>query len=249
MRKALTPEQRLVVASNLFGNHSNPDLMYAKMSLMATLSSLGPMRGKGLTIKVESLVRTLGFSCIQTIHSQGFGAFADLKLYGTPQTLSDDGKLLRPYCPEFVTVACSCGVASMKALKDQLPDTEVLGVTVLTNMSDNDTSRIHDGGVHNSTFRMAKLAEEAGLDGLICSANEAPMLRKRFGDRFTLNVPNIRSVSSNIKSDDQNPIRSSDPAGAMTAGTDRIIVGRPISQSQDPLLVVHRILEEIASVL
>jgi orotidine-5'-phosphate decarboxylase len=140
---------------------------------------------------------------------------------------------------------CTAGVAPMKALKDQLPNTEVLGVTILTSLNSVDVGEMFCCSVEDSVIRLAGIAKRAGIDGLISSPKEAEKLRAEFGDFFSINTPAIRPSWAIIPGDDQNPERIMTPAKAIKAGADRIVVGRPILQAKEPLEAVYRTLEEI----
>ncbi len=96
---------------------------------------------------------------------------------------------------------------------------------------------------------LATLADRAGVDGFISSPREAEILRAGFGVVRTINTPAIRPQWAMVKNDDQNKARVMTPAAAIAAGADRIVVGRPILQAEDPAEAVERTLAEIASVL
>jgi orotidine-5'-phosphate decarboxylase len=173
--------------------------------------------------------------------------FADLKLIDIPETLRRDGLFLSELKPELVTVMCVAGEAAMKALKETLPGTEVLGVTVLTHLSEEDAQVMFNCSVQQGVLRFANTAKRAGIDGLISSPKEATLLRGAVGDEMTLNTPAIRPAWSIVKNDDQNAKRVMTPADAIRAGADRIVVGRPIIQADNPYDAAMQTIEEIAS--
>jgi orotidine-5'-phosphate decarboxylase len=183
---------------------------------------------------------------IDQIHDHGLGVFADLKLYDIPNTLATDGAFLRRSKPELLTTVCSAGVAAMLALKKELPETEVLGVTVLTSLKGEDVQEIYSCNMDAAVLRLAKQARLAGIGGWICSPKEASMLRTLSSD-MTINTPAIRPSWFKDPKDDQNPERIMTPAKAIQAGADRIVVGRPITKADDPYEAVMRTIEEIAS--
>lgn len=241
---------RLAVAVDLYGQTSDPDDIYARDCLRRMLLLLEPLAGQDLTIKVESILDVCGYGVINSIHAAGFRAFADLKAYGTPNALSEKGRLLRSYQPKFATIACSCGLDSVKAFKQELPDAQVLGVFSLTHIPYVDTI---DFGARESArdvvMDLVWAELENGLDGLICSAGQIPYLRKRFGDRITLNVTNVRFDGKSVPGDDQAASRTSTPCEAVSAGANLVIMGRPITLSRDPLVSTQRALNQITRAL
>lgn len=245
MQKILTPPERLIVAADfrprpVMGNGA-ADVRSQALTLAQSL------KGTGVYLKVNSALRACGYDLIGAIRSYGLRVFADLKLFDIGETLSTDGVLLREAKPEFLTVVCAAGVTALRALKAELPDTEVLGVTVLTSLWDADAWAMFTCSVKEAVMRLAQVAADAKIDGLISSPREAEMLRARFGATLSLNTPGIRPTWAIVQGDDQNPERIMTPAKAIRAGADRIIVGRPITQAKKPYDAVMRTLEEIAS--
>ncbi|MEX2014190.1 MAG: orotidine 5'-phosphate decarboxylase / HUMPS family protein, partial [Parcubacteria group bacterium] len=202
----------------------------------------------GVSLKVESSLRSCGYDLITMIHRRRIRVFADLKLTGTREKLSVEGALLREFCPDFVTVSCASGVVAMKALKAELPTTSVLGVTVLTSFTDRDAMDVYLSSVEQAVMHLAQLAEDAGLDGLILAPREVGVVRALCSQKMTLNTPGIRSPWMVIEDDDQNLGRAMTPKAALEAGADRLIVERAVTQSSKPRDVVQRLIEEIASV-
>lgn len=234
-RRLLVPAERLIVAADF----KDP------RQVMVLARAL---KGTGVYLKVNSALRALGYELITCIHDHNLKVFADLKLYDIPETLATDGALLREAKPELLTVVCTAGVASMQALAVELPETEILGVTVLTSLTQEDVLTIYRyPDIELAVNGLSELAVKAGIDGVICSAKEAAMLRETLGDNMTINTPAIRPGWSVVKNDDQNQKRVMTPADAILAGADRIVVGRPITQAEKPYDAVMRTIEEIAS--
>jgi orotidine-5'-phosphate decarboxylase len=173
--------------------------------------------------------------------------FADLKLIDIGETLATDGEFLRMAKPEILTAMCFAGEKTLRALKTTLPETEVIGVTVLTSLNDDDTRAMFAAPVVPLVARLTNTAINAGLDGLVASAQEAMILRQLIGDTITINTPGIRPLWHAVSNDDQNPERVMTPKRAMEAGADRIVVGRPITQSNNPYDAVMQTMEEIAA--
>ncbi|HEU0085812.1 MAG TPA: orotidine-5'-phosphate decarboxylase [Candidatus Paceibacterota bacterium] len=244
MLKTLTPEEQLIVAADFKPTAPN-GMNWVKAQVLALADSL---KGTGVYLKVNSALRACGYNLIGEIQSRGLRVFADLKLFDIGETLSTDGALLKEAKPEILTTVCVAGVTAMQALKAELPDTEVLGVTVLTSLKDADTQAMFTCSTEEAVLRFARVAKDAGIDGLISSPNEAEMLRAEFGIVFSLNTPGIRPTWAIVPGDDQNPDRIMTPAKAIKAGADRIVVGRPILQAKNYYTAVMRTIEEIASV-
>jgi orotidine-5'-phosphate decarboxylase len=247
-RSLLTPAERLIVAADfkpdasVVGCCSRRDWVRLQV-----LSLANKLKGTGVCLKVNSALRVCGYDLIDQIHLFGLRVFADLKLFDIGETLSTDGVFLREAKPEMLTVACVAGVTAMKALKAELPDTEVLGVTVLTSLYDADTQAMFTCSTEEAVMRFAQVGADAKIDGLISSPKEVEVLRARFGILLSLNTPAIRPAWSVVKGDDQNQKRVMTPADAITAGADKIVVGRPIIQAEKPYDAVMRTIEEIAS--
>jgi orotidine-5'-phosphate decarboxylase len=203
------------------------------------------LEGTGVYIKVNSALRACGFDLIHVLHEQGLRVFADLKLNDIPETLGTDGVILREFKPDLLTVMCTTGVKGMIELKSKLPDTEVLGVTILTSLLEADTQTIYGCSVDEAVMRLARQAAEAKIGGFVCSPKEVGMIATQFGNCFTYNVPAIRPLCTLVPGDDQNPDRIMTTAKALISGATRLVVGRPILLAKDPLDMVKRILAEI----
>lgn len=243
--KTLTPVERLIVAADFKPTGSN-GREWVRAQVLALADSLN---GTGVYLKVNSALRAAGYGLIDEIHSRGLRVFADLKLIDISETLGTDGALLREAKPELLTTMCVSGITAMQALKVELPDTEVLGVTVLTSLKDADTQAMFTCSTEEAVMRFAQVAADAKIDGLISSPKEAEVLRAKFGIVLSLNTPAIRPTWAIVPGDDQNPERIMTPAKAIKAGADRIVIGRPIVKSENPHDAVMRTIEEIASAM
>lgn len=241
MAQLLSPASRLIVAAD-FKPQPLQGRLWARQQVLALADSL---RNTGVYIKVNSALRALGYDLIDEIHARGLKVFADLKFCDIPETLATDGAYLKEVCPELVTVMCSAGVDAMRALAVELPGAEVLGVTALTSLKNEDTQAMFSCSTEEAVLRFAYVAQQAKIDGLISSPREVEMLRAEFELLFSLNTPAIRPTWSIVKGDDQNPDRIMTPEKAIKAGADRIVVGRPIVRSPDPRAAVLRTIEEI----
>jgi orotidine-5'-phosphate decarboxylase len=261
MQKTLTAAERLIVAADFKppvtdeSKNLEPDRLheqsrwrreYVRSQVLSLADSL---KGTGVYLKVNSALRACGYDLIGEIQLRGLRVFADLKLIDIGETLSVDGVLLKEAKPELLTTMCVSGVVAMKALKAQLPHTEVLGVTVLTSLTEAEIFRMFQCNLDAVVDTLADMGEEAGLDGFVCSPKEAARLRSKISSTRTINTPNIRPAWAIVPGDDQNPKRSMTPAEAIKVGADRIVVGRPIVKAEKPYDAVMRTIEEIASAM
>lgn len=245
--KTLTPAQRLIVAADFKPKAGSARSSASVRSQVLDLAD--SLEGSGVYLKVNSALRACGYGLIEEIHERGLLCFADLKLCDIDATLAIDGMLLREAKPELLTVMCVAGVTAMQALKAELPDVEVLGVTALTSLKNADTQMMFTCSTEEAVMRFAQVAVNAKIDGLISSPAEAEVLRAKFGLLVSLNTPAIRPAWGLVAGDDQNSARVMTPAKAIKAGADRIVVGRPITQDADPRSAAMRTIDEIASAL
>lgn len=245
--KTLTPAERLIVAADF---KPAPGMVAGKTWVENEVLGLAEkLKGTGVYLKVNSALRAVGYDLITYIHNCGLRVFADLKLFDIGETLATDGVLLREAKPEILTTVCAAGDAAMKALKAELPDTEVLGVTVLTSVSQDEANRMFSYAMLiDSVCMFARNATEAGLDGIICAPTEAASVRRNIKPNMTVNTPAVRPSWSIVSGDDQNPDRIMTPAKAIATGVDRLVIGRPIVKAQSPRDAVLRTIEEIASI-
>ena len=244
--KDLIPAERLIVAADFKPNGPQQGLEWLSDQIDYLLNDL---QGTGVYIKVGSALRALDYRLIQRIHHKGLKCFVDFKLFDIDNTLEIDGLWLAKYHPEIVTVACATGSESMRALKNKLPNTEILGVTVLTTFDDEDCDQVYSLSVDRAVKRLAYLASHSDIDGFVCSPAGANILRKEFVNRFTINTPGIRFANSPVAHDTQNLNRVMTPAKAIKAGADRIIMGRPILEAKDRRAAVEQAIAEIKSTL
>jgi len=177
----------------------------------------------------------------------GRPVFLDLKLHDIPNTVAGAVRAVLPLRPRMLTVHAGGGPAMIEAARqavDAVGDDAplLLAVTVLTSL---DSSALHAtgvaGGPRQQVLRLARLALDAGADGIVCSAHEASMLRDALGAGPVLVVPGIRPLGA--AAGDQ--ARTMAPREAVDAGADWIVVGRPITGSADPAAAAAAIMEEI----
>ena len=197
----------------------------------------------GVVIKLNSVLRAVGYSLIGDVHERDLSVFADLKLVDIPNTMKNDAAFLAPYAPEMLTVMCSAGIAGMHAVQSALPDTNVLGVTVLTSLDEEECQQIFACSTRAGVLRFGRMAQLASLGNLVLSPNEVEVVKKRPELALSCNTPGIRPLWSLVSGDDQSRVMT--PGDAIAAGAERIVVGRPITQHEDPREAIERTLEEI----
>lgn len=175
--------------------------------------------------------------------------FLDLKLHDIPNTVAGAVRAVLPLRPAMLTLHAAGGgamIAAARAASEQAGDARpvLLAVTVLTSL---DAEALHAtgvaGGARQQVMRLARLALDAGADGLVCSAHEVAMLRAALGPTPVLVVPGIRPAGS--EHGDQ--ARTMTPADAAQAGADWLVVGRPITTSNDPGAAAAAIAAELAA--
>ncbi|MNN35782.1 Orotidine 5'-phosphate decarboxylase [compost metagenome] len=173
--------------------------------------------------------------------------FLDLKFHDIPNTTAMAVKAAAEMGVWMVNVHCSGGLRMMAACRETLdtlsgPKPLLIGVTVLTSMEREDLAGIGlDVEPQEQVLRLAGLAAQAGLDGLVCSAQEAPAL-KAAQPQLQLVTPGIRPAGS--AQDDQRRILT--PRQALDAGSDYLVIGRPISQAADPAAALAAIAADLA---
>ncbi|KAB0652933.1 orotidine-5'-phosphate decarboxylase [Acinetobacter bohemicus] len=184
-----------------------------------------------------------GPSVVKALHDKGFEVFLDLKFHDIPNTTAQAVCAAADLGVWMVNVHASGGRKMMETCVQRLKagnySTQLIAVTVLTSMGRED---LKDLGFDIEPFeqvkRLAKLTQESGLDGVVCSAQEAKMLRETLGQDFALVTPGIRPVGSNA--DDQKRIVT--PKQAMIDGSTHLVIGRPITQSENPNQTLRDIL-------
>ncbi len=173
--------------------------------------------------------------------------FLDLKLHDIPNTVGAGVRAALPLKPAFMTIHTSGGPAMMRAAAEAAAAggagrPRILGVTVLTSLDDGDLEAVGQSTpVAAQVERLARLARDCGLDGVVCSPNEVAALRAACGPDFILMVPGIRPAWSAVN--DQKRIMT--PAQAMAAGASQLVIGRPITADPTPADAARRINAEL----
>ncbi|HQR50814.1 MAG TPA: orotidine-5'-phosphate decarboxylase [Methylophilaceae bacterium] len=195
----------------------------------------------------KELFTVAGPRLVEQLIEKNFGVFLDLKFHDIPNTAAKACQAAAQLGVWMLNVHASGGRAMMQAAReavDKTPGTPLLiAVTVLTSM---DEPALHEIGVastlQDQVSRLASLTRDCGLDGVVCSAQEAPTLRQSLGQDFCLVTPGIRPAGSG--KDDQSRIVT--PSTALRQGSSYLVIGRPITQVPDPLQALHAIHQEIS---
>ena len=189
-------------------------------------------------IKIGSVsFNALGHQAISYASNKGFKIFLDLKLHDIPNTVKKSIKGLVSLPIDMMTIHTSGGLEMMKAAKNAVDGTDIkiFGVTALTSLSDQDTSLIFKRTAAEQVNTMLDLAEQAGIDGVVCSPHELSLVTKR--ESLLSITPGIRLKDSN---DDQNRVMT--PKDALKQGANFLVIGRPITEAKnikEALLEIH----------
>jgi orotidine-5'-phosphate decarboxylase len=205
------------------------------------LSRLDPRQCR---LKVgKELFTRFGPEVVKMIQAKGFAVFLDLKFHDIPNTVAAAVKAAAELGVWMVNVHASGGERMMRAARaalepygDRAP--LLIAVTVLTSMSDEELPAVGvDSSAGEQVSRLTRLAADCGMDGVVCSAQEAPVLREQQGEQFVLVTPGIRPAESSM--DDQSRVVT--PSQAMALGSHYLVIGRPITRSDDPLAALEKI--------
>ena len=197
----------------------------------------------------KQLFTRVGPQAVEQLVNRGFDVFLDLKFHDIPNTVAKAVTAAADLGVWMVNVHASGGTSMMKAACDALAGRQdkplLTAVTVLTSMAESDLAEVgFHGAALGRVLDLAKLAESAGLDGVVCSAQEAAELRKIVHPDFALVTPGIR-LKGDAAGDQKRVV---EPAAAVSAGADYLVMGRSITAAADPLGVVKRIQLSLASV-
>jgi orotidine-5'-phosphate decarboxylase len=230
----IAPRDRLIVALDLSSVEA-AEAMVARLSDSVGFYKIG-----------YQLAYAGGLPLVRKLADKGKKVFIDLKLHDIGNTVARGVESIAKLGATFLTVHAY--PQTMKAAADARAGTDlnILAVTVLTSYDDDDLRAAgYRLGVSELVQARAQQAEQLGIDGLVCSAEEASALRKVVGHRMRLVTPGIRPAGSS--SGDQKRIMT--PARAIAAGADYLVVGRPVLEAADPRVAAEAIQAEIAPAL
>lgn len=193
----------------------------------------------------KELFTAAGPQFVEKLTRSDFGVFLDLKFHDIPNTVAKACAAASNLGVWMLNVHASGGLEMMQAAKQAVDNSTgkplLIAVTVLTSMNQ---ETLHQVGIETEltahVLNLARLTKQAGLDGVVCSAQEAQMLRSNLGDDFCLVTPGIRPA--NASKDDQSRIVT--PADALRLGSSYLVIGRPITKATDPLAALQAIHQE-----
>ncbi len=193
----------------------------------------------------KELFTATGPQFVEKLAKLEYGVFLDLKFHDIPNTVAKACSAATNLGVWMLNVHASGGLEMMQAAKQAVEANAnsplLIAVTVLTSMNEAAFKKIGiKGTLDNHVVRLAELTRDAGLDGVVCSAAEAPKLRKKLGPDFCLVTPGIRPTSSSL--DDQKRVAT--PKAALIMGSSYLVIGRPITKASDPLAALQAIHDE-----
>jgi orotidine-5'-phosphate decarboxylase len=190
----------------------------------------------------KELFTAAGPALIEALVQRGFAIFLDLKYHDIPNTVASACKAAAELGVWMLNVHAMGGRAMMQAAREALlshqQPPKLIAVTLLTSMG---VPELAETGLRGQpeevVLRLARLAQSCGLDGVVCSAQEAQMLKKECGRDFCLVTPGIRPAQAGM--DDQKRVMT--PEVAIASGADYLVIGRPITRAEDPLAALLKI--------
>ena len=194
----------------------------------------------------KELFTAAGPAVVDALHQRGFEVFLDLKYHDIPNTVAGACRAAARLGVWMLNVHASGGEAMMRAARDAVAAVSrpplIIGVTILTSLGDADLEQVgFNGSAHDAVVRLARLARACGLDGVVCSAQEAPALRQATGEDFLLVTPGIR-LAGDARGDQ---VRVVTPPEAVRLGASYLVIGRPITGAADPIATLESIRQSL----
>lgn len=235
----MTPNERLIVALDVDTREKALELL-EKLKKDVKIFKIG-----------SELFTSCGPGIVEDVKRKGCGVFLDLKFHDIPNTVAKSAIAAARLGVSILNIHALGGQEMMKraakgvreeAKKLKIDKPKVIAVTILTSMDENNLKKIGvDDNMEKQVLRLARLARDSDLDGVVASASEINLIRKNIGEDFLIVTPGVRP--SWAKADDQKRIAT--PKEAIGNGADFIVVGRPIIEAPDPAIAARKILEEI----
>ena len=197
-------------------------------------------------LKIGSqLFTSSGPQIIKELNSLGFDVFLDLKFHDIPNTVYEAVKSAADLGKWMVNVHASGGRAMLEASKKALEGFDqpplLIAVTVLTSLSEDSLNEVGIKDLSEQVLRLAELTNECDLNGVVCASTDVKAIKNIFGKDFITVTPGIRPNDSKVN--DQN--RISTPSEAVKNGSDYLVIGRPITESENPTKALEKIIKEI----
>ena len=214
----------------------------------AALSLLDQLDPALCRVKIgKELFTHFGPQMVRLVQGRGFEVFLDLKFHDIPNTTAQAVLAAADLGVWMVNVHASGGrqmlTTTATRLRESGYDTQLIAVTVLTSMTETDLQEVGVGqSIAQQVLGLARLTQDCGLHGVVCSAQEAPLLRAMLGAGFVLVTPGIRPADA--AQDDQHRIVT--PVDAMRNGATHLVIGRPITKADSPLQQLQGIRQQLA---
>ena len=209
----------------------------------AALALAARLDPKLCRVKVgKELFVASGPDVVHRLQERGFEVFLDLKFHDIPNTVAGACRSAAKLGVWMLNVHASGGEAMMRAAREAIENVArpplLIAVTILTSLADEALRQVGFAGTAaENVERLARLARASGMDGVVCSAQEAPQLRRATGEDFTLVTPGIR-LAGDAKGDQSRVVT---PVEAVRLGADYLVIGRPITQAADPAATLESI--------
>jgi orotidine-5'-phosphate decarboxylase len=217
----------------------------------AALQLVGQLSPELCRLKVgKELFTRAGPQLVESLAGQGFDVFLDLKFHDIPNTVASACHAAADLGVWMLNVHALGGARMLEAAREGVSRAGhsplLIAVTILTSMDETDLAGVGlAGSPLDNVLRLAALAQQSGLDGIVCSSREVTPLRAELNRDFKLVTPGIRPAGS--QADDQRRIMT--PADAVTNGSDFLVIGRPVTQAEDPVGVLRTINSELSALV
>ena len=196
----------------------------------------------------KELFTRAGPQLVEDLAARGFDVFLDLKFHDIPNTVASACHAAAELGVWMMNVHALGGERMLEAAKEGVTRAThsplLIAVTILTSMDESDLAAVGlVGSPLDNVLRLAQLAQQSGLDGVVCSSRETPALRAQLDSGFRLITPGIRPAGS--QADDQRRVMT--PVDAIRSGSDYLVIGRPVTRADDPVSVLRTINSELSA--
>jgi orotidine-5'-phosphate decarboxylase len=196
----------------------------------------------------KELFTRAGPPLVETLAARGFDVFLDLKFHDIPNTVASACQAAAELGVWMLNVHALGGERMLQAAKEGVSRTGhaplLIAVTILTSMDETDLASVGlSGSPQDNVLRLASLAQQSGLDGVVCSSRETAVLREQLDAGFRLITPGIRPAGS--QADDQRRVMT--PVDAIKNGSDYLVIGRPVTRADDPVGVLRTINSDLSA--
>jgi orotidine-5'-phosphate decarboxylase len=196
----------------------------------------------------KELFTRAGPRLVEDLAAHGFDVFLDLKFHDIPNTVASACQAAADLGVWMMNVHALGGERMLQAAKEGVTRAThtplLIAVTILTSMDESDLAAVGlAGSPLDNVLRLAQLAQQSGMDGVVCSSRETPVLRAQLDPGFRLITPGIRPAGS--QADDQRRVMT--PVDAINSGSDYLVIGRPVTRADDPVSVLRTINSELSA--